>query len=257
LLNIICLVTRFEGRFDTLNLNTDHAGLSFGIIQWAQSPNRLAEIVGAFQVRETDLFNSTFGGETAAQGMLAHLRKEKGGLRIINQKTRETDGETTEPAYDLVKSPWKERFKTAGQSKEWQKIQVELAQNAFQSALGQIRGYVGGRIHTQRGLAFMLDLTNQHGGSLKKDEHGKFIKGAPRIFQKVADANPGLAEDKLLEKMSERSVKILEATFPQKPGNTAKKNRNNQQIVAQGTARRLFFRTPSSQLTDDELKENQ
>ncbi len=42
MLKTVCLVAQMEGmgRFGALNLNTDRAGLSFGIIQWAQRPGR-------------------------------------------------------------------------------------------------------------------------------------------------------------------------------------------------------------------------
>jgi hypothetical protein len=44
-LKLLSLVSLFEGGFATLNRNTDKAGLSYGMIQWAQKPGRLHEIV--------------------------------------------------------------------------------------------------------------------------------------------------------------------------------------------------------------------
>ncbi|MGC1373620.1 MAG: peptidoglycan-binding domain-containing protein [Candidatus Sulfotelmatobacter sp.] len=50
LARILSVVAHMEGagKFGALNLNTDKAGLSFGLIQWAQKPGRLAEILNAF-----------------------------------------------------------------------------------------------------------------------------------------------------------------------------------------------------------------
>src|SRR5262249_26689752 len=77
LLMILSLVSivECERSFAGLNLNTDGAGLSFGLIQWAQKPGRLFEIVNAFKTEQPALFEATFGGATAANGMLAHAKK--------------------------------------------------------------------------------------------------------------------------------------------------------------------------------------
>src|SRR5215471_17457448 len=50
LAKILSVVAQMEGagKFSALNLNTDKAGLSFGLIQWAQKPGRLTEILKAF-----------------------------------------------------------------------------------------------------------------------------------------------------------------------------------------------------------------
>jgi hypothetical protein len=246
------LVTLQEGRFATLNRNTDQAGLSFGVIQWAQSPKRLFGLVNAFHQKEPDLFNSTFGGNEKAQGMLAHVNKKLGGLRIINAKG-ETDGETADPLYDLTKPPWDGWFEDAGRSDVLQRIQVQLAQQAFRETVAIIRSYAGDRIRSQRAMAFMLDLSNQHG-----PHEGRFHTGAKAVYKAAlaqGALTPGLEEKELMERMSKRSIEILKAKYSCKPTNTPQKNRTNKRIVEGGEARRLFFRE-TKYLSNQEFQEN-
>ena len=42
---VLARVSKHEGRHDSLNLNYDGAGLSFGIIQWAQKPGSLGVLL--------------------------------------------------------------------------------------------------------------------------------------------------------------------------------------------------------------------
>ena len=64
LAKILSVVAQMEGagKFGALNLNTDKAGLSFGLIQWAQKPGRLERSCRRFQrrVRPT---SQIFSGE--------------------------------------------------------------------------------------------------------------------------------------------------------------------------------------------------
>ncbi len=52
LAKILSVVAQMEGagKFAALNLNTDKAGMSFGLLQWAQKPKRLNEILTAFSI---------------------------------------------------------------------------------------------------------------------------------------------------------------------------------------------------------------
>ncbi len=60
---LVSVVARMEGagKFSALNLNTDRAGLSFGLIQWARKPGRLTEIRTAFSVASPADFHRIFG----------------------------------------------------------------------------------------------------------------------------------------------------------------------------------------------------
>jgi len=80
---LICLTAQMEGigRFGALNLNTDGAGLSFGILQWAQRPGGLAELLTALHDAGSALFLEILGAADpglAAQ-LLNHVQKANGG----------------------------------------------------------------------------------------------------------------------------------------------------------------------------------
>jgi hypothetical protein len=101
LARVMCRTTQFEGggKFAALNLNTDRAGLSFGIIQWAQKPGRLHEILGAFHTQEPQKYVDIVCGGSAhlAQGLLDHTAKSGGGV--------DSHGKTVDAAFDLTAEP--------------------------------------------------------------------------------------------------------------------------------------------------------
>jgi peptidoglycan hydrolase-like protein with peptidoglycan-binding domain len=80
---LVSITSQFEGAglFAAMNRNTDRAGLSFGLIQWAQKPGRLNELLRAFQSREPAAFVRIFGGGDAAlaQALVAHTATKRGG----------------------------------------------------------------------------------------------------------------------------------------------------------------------------------
>src|SRR5262249_58776742 len=110
LARLVSLTSQFEGagRFTALNRNTDRAGLSFGLIQWAQKPGRLNELLRAFQSRQPDLFVQVLAGGDAnlAQGLIAHTAKIRGGT--------DASGATIDPRFDLIDDQWVGRFIEAG-----------------------------------------------------------------------------------------------------------------------------------------------
>jgi hypothetical protein len=212
-LSLVALTSLFEseGRFDCLNCNTDRAGLSFGIIQWAQKPGRLHELLAAFDAAAPSVFRALAGGPQAAASLLAHTARPNGG---VNPKT----GVTTNAACDLVSAPWKDRFDRMGHAAELQKVQLDCAARAFRKSLAILRAKAPA-IRTQRGAAFMADVANQHGDA-----------GAVAIYQAVCANAP--AEAPLLESMARESVRRVAAQFG--PGSPE---------AASTTARRAFFRT--------------
>lgn len=188
--SIVALTCLFEsnGRFDCLNLNTDRAGLSFGIIQWAQRPGRLHEVLDAFHQREPELFAAA---AVDPAGLLAHTARDHGG---VNAAT----GATVDARFDLVREPWKSRFLDIARRPPLQRVQVDTAMAAFRASLQRVREQAPG-IHTQRGLAFMLDLANQHGDG-----------GAHSIYLAAAGA---ATEPDLLAAMERESVRRVEAQY--------------------------------------------
>ncbi|MEO7084521.1 MAG: peptidoglycan-binding domain-containing protein, partial [Gemmatimonadaceae bacterium] len=71
---LVALTARFEagGKFTARNRNTDRAGLSFGLLQWAQKPGRLSGLLRAFQRADAAKFQTIFAGGDAdvAAGLL-------------------------------------------------------------------------------------------------------------------------------------------------------------------------------------------
>src|SRR5262249_11056820 len=119
LAKIVSLTAQMEGagKFGALNLNTDRAGMSFGLIQWAQSPGRLTEILVAFRNASASDFARIFG-ESSDQ-LITHTGQPHGGV--------DGNGETTDPAFDLVSEPWVGRFRDAARFEPFQQVQVQTA----------------------------------------------------------------------------------------------------------------------------------
>jgi peptidoglycan hydrolase-like protein with peptidoglycan-binding domain len=182
------ITAQFEGagRFGAINRNTDKAGLSYGLIQWAQKPLRLNELLRAFRDAEPQRFPQVFAGgdQQLAQRLIAHTAKPRGGTN--------DQGQTTDPAFDLINEPWLGRFRQAAQDQALQRVQLQTATAAFEASRRQLREYAPG-LRTEREIAFMLDLANQHGDG-----------GAKSIF---------LAAGAQLLAMEKESVKRVAAQY--------------------------------------------
>jgi hypothetical protein len=213
-LPLVAFTALFEsdGAFDKRNRNSDCQGLSFGVIQWAQKPGRLHELLAAFDSGAPDVFRPLAGGAAAAAGLLAHTAKRHGG-------GDPSTGLTTDPAFDLTATPWRERFAGMALAPELQKIQVSCAVSAFRSAIDALRPQTP-LLRSQRGVAFLADLANQHGAA-----------GAADIYGAAAKPRPA-TEAQLLEAMQGESVRRVAAQY----GATAPE-------ASSTAARREFFRT--------------
>ena len=213
MIRLVSLTSQFEGagQFAAMNRNSDGAGLSFGLIQWAQKPRRLNELLRAFQTQQPSLFAQTFGDgdATLAQQLIAHTARDNGGV--------DKSGATTNPAFDLIRPPWDERFLRAGRTVELQRVQLDLAVAAFAKSLTGLQTHAP-QVRSERGIAFMLDVANQHGDG-----------GALSILSAVQ--RPGLSEPDLLLAVQEESVARVRGQFGDGPE------------VASTTNRRQAFRT--------------
>ncbi|MFB3828539.1 MAG: hypothetical protein ACE15B_17355 [Bryobacteraceae bacterium] len=196
------------GRFDCVNRNTDRAGLSFGIIQWAQRPGRLHELLQGFQTRQPAIFARL---AVDGPGLLAHTALPNGGVE------RDT-GRTVDPRYALVDPPWLDRFLAMGRDRDLQKVQVDMAVEAYRASLARLLPKAP-EIRSERGCAFLLDLANQHGDG-----------GAASIYAAVR--TPGMAEADLLAAMQRESVRRVTAQFGE-----------GSREAASTFSRREFFRT--------------
>lgn len=193
LAKILSVVAQMEGagKFAALNLNTDCAGLSFGLIQWAQKPGRLAEIVDAFCAADASEFVRIFGEGDAelAQALITHLRKSCGGVDAAT-------GHTVDAKFDLVNEPWVGRFQAAALFVPFQREQVQTALNDFRKSLAKVRQYAP-QLSSERAAGFVLDLANQFGDG-----------GARSIYRAVW--REGLPVNELLEAMARESVERVE-----------------------------------------------
>jgi len=198
MLRVMSVTTEFEGggRFAAQNRNTDRAGLSYGLIQWAQRPGRLHEILSAFQTDEPQLFTNIFGEGDAglAQRLVDHTNKANGGV-VKNT------GVTIDPAFNLIADPWVGRFNRASMTPALQRVQVRTALSDFNNSFQTLQGFAP-QISSERGVAFMLDVANQHGDP-----------GARSIFNTVHQAQPNLSGPQLLVALGNESVRRVGAQF--------------------------------------------
>jgi peptidoglycan hydrolase-like protein with peptidoglycan-binding domain len=192
---LVALTAQFEGggKFSARNRNTDRAGLSFGIIQWAQKPRRLNDILRAFQRAQPDRFVQVFGGGDGAlaAGLIAHSAKPTGGVDWL--------GKTTDQKFDLVNDEWMSRFGEAARDRVWQKTQIDLAVSAFRASSAVIRS-TAPVARSERALAFLLDVANQHGDG-----------GMQSICARCA--TPDIAEPAFLQAAQDESVRRLGVQF--------------------------------------------
>lgn len=207
MVRVMSLTSQFEGAglFTAMNRNTDKAGLSFGLIQWAQKPGRLNGLLRAFQSKQPAVFVQIFGGgdEALAQGLIAHTARSRGGT--------DDSGQTVDQRFDLIREPWDGRFIEAGRNRELQRAQVETAVADFGKSFAKL-GVFAPQIRSERGIAFMLDVANQHGDG-----------GAESIFKKVQ--KPGLSEADLLVAVQQESVARVRAQFGDGPEVLSTNNR--------------------------------
>jgi peptidoglycan hydrolase-like protein with peptidoglycan-binding domain len=219
IVRLVSLVAIVEGagKFAALCLNTDHAGLSVGIIQWAQKPKRLNELIDAMETNQATATEAAFGGSTNVTGLLTFTGGSNGGVKA--------DGTTTDSKFDLIRDPWKTRFKNACLDPTLQAVQVTAAADAFTNSATKIKTNMP-KITTERQVAFTLDLANQFGDG-----------GAQKIYNAVEG---GITDPiALLEAMRDASVEKLTNKFPDLP-----------QIAQAGADRRNFFIT-TDLLTDN------
>ena len=198
LVKILSIVSQMEGggEFGALNLNTDGAGLSYGIIQWAQRPGRLLELLHAYSATDRALYVEIFGeGDAAlADALLAMLSRSNGG---VDPKK----GAAIESRFDLINPPWPERFMQATLQLKFQITQVDTAAQAFAKSYQAILGY-SSSIESERGAAFMLDIANQFGDD-----------GLKQIYTQVHRS--GMNEMGVLEAIADETVERMPDKFKQ------------------------------------------
>jgi hypothetical protein len=184
-LRFLWLTSLFEtgGCFSKLNLNTDGSGISFGILQWSQKAGRLHEVLQACYAREPAEWTAIMGGTA----ILDHTAKPGGGV--------DAQGDSIDPAFELTKDPWKSKLDALGASPAMQRIQVDLASQAYQNQLAVVQAYTPA-LRSERALAFLLDLANQFGsGRVEQHYKSAAANGATEaeIMKQLEDAFTAIA----------------------------------------------------------------
>jgi len=147
---VIARVSKHEGKHDSLNLNLDGAGLSFGIIQWAQKVGNLGVLLAEMQRTDPVRFASTFG---------PHWQEL---LQVTAASSLAPVGGQV-----LWREPWVSRFKAAGRDPLFIEVQNRLARQGhhFQGAIEAAREL---GVATERSMALLYDTSVQQGPKFAK-----------------------------------------------------------------------------------------
>jgi hypothetical protein len=142
---VIARVSHHEGGYDSLNRNTDGAGLSWGILQWTQHSGNLGKLLAAMRAADATAFERFFGAawpELLRATLAASLAPVAGAV--------------------LWEPPWTDRFREAGQYGPFQEVQRRVARQGehFRAAVDAAR-VLG--VATERSMALLLD-TSVHQG---------------------------------------------------------------------------------------------
>lgn len=215
LLKAVTLVPVFESKakFAEPNKNTDGAGLSYGILHWAQGRGRLAEIVQALRdghppevPEQKALFEQTFGPEAGKMLTLIGDKRKRYGLK--------PDGTAADRKFNLIAGDWLKAFEASARAEVWQKVQVYTALDRFRTALGVIRDYADPKIiDSERSVIFLLDLGNQY-GDLEN-------QGAQKLYERAVKENPKEPDEtdvayarRILLKIRDLSLEVLRNKYP-------------------------------------------
>jgi len=212
LAKILSVVAQMEGagKFGALNLNTDKAGLSFGLIQWAQKPGRLTEILMAFSNANPNDYARIFGAGDAgvAAQLIVHTQKSKGGIDPAT-------GQSTDPAFGLTDEPWVSRFRQAALFKPFQQVQVQTALGDFSGSWNLIQAYAP-QLTSERAVGFMLDVANQFGDGGLRSMYQAVVQDGMAVsdlLQAVADESVARIQDPWKSATQARRQHFLTTTF--------------------------------------------
>jgi len=142
---IVARTSAHEGGYDSLNRNSDGAGLSFGIIQWAQRPGTLGKILAKMYASDPVLFSAIFGSDSQELLRATQVR-EMGPIGGVV----------------LWQEPWISRFKEAGKHPKFQEVQRrEALEGEYMQAAVTVAKRLG--VKTERAVALFFDTAVQQG----------------------------------------------------------------------------------------------
>jgi hypothetical protein len=144
---VLTKVKKHEGGgFHAMNRNKDNAGLSWGIIQWAQAVGNLGVLLNAMFRRDPVRFQQTFGDDW-------------------EELLRVTEAGSLAPVGGAVlwEEPWVSRFNAAARDPVWQDVQTQVATTGdhWQGAERAVAAM--GILPTERAYAVAFDTSVQQG----------------------------------------------------------------------------------------------
>jgi hypothetical protein len=234
-------------KFETTNRNQDSAGLSLGIVHWAQKPGRLVEPIKYFYQHEPDELAKLFGDKPDAKHenikkVIAHL--EKAGAALYSDKNPppvgrkkgdsiDRDLEIARP--DPGKTNWYQCFQSMLKSRLFQQLMFDFALATirrmydetspdYPAGFPKIPGegllqWGGEKIKSEKGVIFTLDLVNQHGAKPKD------------WYAEITNDKPTISEQELIANFKERAKKVW---IKKKPPED-KKTENQKQVEKQNS----------------------
>lgn len=192
----ISAVSSSEGSYDSVNRNTDGAGLSVGIWQWPQATGGLGMLLAAYYQANPALFLQIFGPH--AHDLLAATKARS--LKPVAGAL-------------LWDEPWLSRFILAGRTPQFQQQQDILALNSphLQYALKAARQL--GRL-SERSLAVTLDTSVTQGPEFSLI-----------VAKRVADSFAGMTVSlqQILQAYLDEGTKHFRRTSPPESPTTKKR----------------------------------
>lgn len=245
---LACLVAVGEGQgaFAALALNPDKAGLSAGIIQWAQSQERLNELLKAI---DNSLLLQAFGTQDRVTRLLAHTKKRKdtppkvrGGVVVATGRPLPGDADM-----DLTLNDWPAQFRNLCHLVGVQKTQIKVAASDLKGGKEKFDA-VSADAKSERLVAYLLDVFNQFGN------------GAPSLFKKALDNPPPLPppDDAHLKDRDREIIKRVTDNANASLQTIGKKKHWSKAFIAsvlKSRTRRSAFFTSFSALSDTAFSE--
>lgn len=167
-IKVACYVAIGEGKGElgALCLNTDKAGLSAGMIQWAQRPERLNELLQRFDtVALRPKMDAAFGGTARVTQLLIHTAKRVPG--VTGGVTSQGVPLPADAAMNLIQGFWPAQFRELFLQVDIQKAEVEAAA----AVLAALKPGFDGISPADRGerlVAYLADVGNQFGAAVAR-----------------------------------------------------------------------------------------
>jgi hypothetical protein len=174
---VVSRVSASEGRTDSLNLNLDGNGLSFGIIQWTQKSGSLHLLLASMHATDAAEFARVFGPHSAEL------------LDVTSRRSLAPVGGAA-----VWQEPWISRFKLAGRHPTFVAVQWAVATQGehFRGALDVATIL---NVRTERAMTLFFDRSVHQGPTASK-------AAAERIRARIAAAGAPIRYRDLLDQFA-------------------------------------------------------